>query len=59
MDWWIIGIVRRLGGQGALDNARTEIETRRFQLQQADAAARRVAMLPRPTPRPLPGHKSA
>lgn len=43
IDWWIDGIVRRVGNEGAVENVRSDLEAKRFALQQADALARRVA----------------
>ncbi|MBI2168214.1 MAG: hypothetical protein HYU28_01750 [Actinobacteria bacterium] len=43
MRWWVTGVIRRVGNEGALENVRRELEARRFALAQADALARRVA----------------
>ena len=43
MRWWIVGFIRRLGHEGALENVRVELETARRSLEQAEAMARRVA----------------
>jgi len=43
MGWWITGIVRRFGTEGAVANVRMELEAQRLRLGQVDAAVRRLS----------------